>query len=115
MSGGGSRRAILWRRRHLAAGAGQDVALNAKENFQRRPHPHAALLPAARGFWAVFDAIQNANFSDLLELEEAALSVTETNCWFPTYDAAKYMAPIIAEEKKRRIRISMEATATWQP
>lgn len=81
----------------------------------KRPDPHAALQPAAQGFWAVFDAIQNSSFEHLLELEDAVQSLTTTNCWFAVYDAAKYMAPLIAQEKERRIRNCMEATATWQP
>jgi hypothetical protein len=59
--------------------------------------------------------VRECDPAELDELEAACRATSTTNCWWATYDAAKYLLWQIASERGVRERNAKEATQTATP
>lgn len=60
------------------------------------------LEPFAELHWRMDNALHNSTDEHLATLLDACSKPTSTNCWFATYNAAKWIKPEIEAEQARR-------------
>lgn len=68
----------------------------AREQFHNDLKPYAILMAG------VFGDLENMTEDELLELSDACEKPTQTNCWFYTYQAARFIGPLVSAELSRR-------------